>query len=52
MSAASPLLAAIAAACDGRDLSEAEAAAALGVLMEGEATGAQVGALLGALRAK
>ncbi len=52
MSDPAPLLAAIATVCDGRDLSEAESAAALGVLMEGGATGAQIGALLGALRAK
>jgi len=52
MSGTSPLLAAIAKVCDRRDLSEVEAADALGVLMAGEATGAQIGALLGALRAK
>ncbi|MBU6281026.1 anthranilate phosphoribosyltransferase [bacterium] len=52
MSTVDPLLSAIAGACDRRDLSEEEAAAALGTIMGGHATGAQIGALLGALRAK
>ena len=52
MNGTSPLLAAIASACAGRDLDEAAAAGALDVIMRGEATEAQIGALLGALCAK
>lgn len=46
------LAAALALACEGRDLDEAGAAAAIEAVMGGTATDAQVGALLGALHAK
>ena len=42
----------IAAAAEGRDLRRGEAAAAMRCIMEGEATGAQIAALLMALRMK
>jgi anthranilate phosphoribosyltransferase len=43
---------AIAALLDGRDLSESEAALAIGEVMDGQATPAQIGALLALLRRK
>jgi anthranilate phosphoribosyltransferase len=46
------LAAAIARACARQDLSADEMAAAVGRIMDGEATGAQIGALLVALRMK
>ena len=47
-----PLKAAIAEVINGRDLSRAQAAAAMDVIMRGEATPAQIGSYLTALRMK
>ena len=52
MSATAALQTAIARLCDRADLTAEQAAAAVEVLMRGDATQAQVGAFLGALRAK
>lgn len=48
----SPIVRAIAHALDGQDLSRADMAEAIGQIMDGEATPAQIGGLLVALRAK
>lgn len=52
MSQAQPLQAALARLCERTDLTAAEAAAAIDVLIGGRATPAQVGAFLAALRVK